>query len=483
MTQLKYLDMNCCHKFSLTVKSPAGCECFGEIIISPEMMTLEVVYENTNDRNVSFPLKIPKLICFNNSYTFILYNLTIMNSLCTGIGPRSANISFERKKFSIEFMAYRNGYLQALGDNCFAISIQSRDLIRWIGITSNQASLMSNKQKEEASPEFVIEVRKGHFLSLGYRLESMHSLVDLKMNNIAYPEISISFPIIDTASCLNTTKHLCSLIEYLYGNKWDIENITIHSGSQESFKNWGMYFSQHSTRQQRQLVKSVFLPLGKNIIDCHRYWAEIPEAIFVNYWDESKTFDKLIAKLNKFRDSDATEDKFLNDFRIIEKMVGKQEVYFEAGELSVAVKRIKDELTTCKAKAKTRNDFARRVIWLNSQKANIEANILSLFDSIDVRLREHIGLDYAVLKSLPKLRNDIAHANEYNMSDEDFYKVSLQCTIFAHISVMTKMGFSDQNMAQALRELNIYHRRSGKAMDIHEEFDKSGMLLKQLQPT
>lgn len=410
------LHFNECYSFEVIVKD--NKENFaGKLIVSPNGCTLRVMGERVFSNNFASSEVIE---CETLQNWFLLTDLSMNSwrSASLRMDNREDRGGFYEIEFKVGFLIRSSARINS--DTLFKGFNFDADMIRnWTGITNKQNDLLY-QHKDLGNNDLTLftkplenlgEAYLIYNLTLHSNLEEMSSGVKLK------PTLGIFLNERRAIQDIyKEIKKLYTLLTYFWGEDFSINHLLL-SGVKGSCIS--AFFSRNGVKD---LKKYPLIPLGFDTRDNYEGFTGVPLEFFNNYYNLPDSKVEHFTKYLRYKRMKSNEEKFLGYFRILEKLVHVRGTYVEDELLKDLLKRSKRILIK-KLGSDKRNieSLSTRIMSANGGKYNTATCISKFFNSIPEEIQSFMEFKQSDIESICKLRNDMTHANEYEVLDKDLY--------------------------------------------------------------
>lgn len=415
----------------------------GILKIDTKKITLEIFSDRTDTSNYNCEQNIKKLKCTNYlNATFILYNLKLIYSNNAGLNDGISSFFY---KYEVEELLYCK-HPFSNSTNYYQLSFESEDISKWIGNTILQQEIVEHYHHHSTSTidtkEFLIDLGK-MYLVLHYPIKRYDNLPEQKAGINFTPVINIVMQQKTSFEELKGYfKELLNLLYLLIGYDIDISKVIFHSENNDDIS----YY--YIKKLDRNSNSSVFINLGHNLRFPHVN--ELPLDIFKNYFSLSKYQKRLFSYHKKYKIFKADEESFLGFFRVLENTMFEDEICTNELAEQLILEENRDDLKMyhiekCKGKK------------IKSQDCISYIKFLIFYNLLDNELKNNLRITKQDVREMIKLRNDITHFNEYDISDEKIKKYSIYLEFLSIYSLLRLLKYSKQHFNNNLRYYSKYH--------------------------
>lgn len=451
------------YHFDVTVKD--GKQRFaGKLSLSSEKVTLVVIGEEYEDRRCALGWSdIDSLICTNLNSKFLLLGLQCTSGMGSVIEHFPKSISYFEVHFEVGNVVYfPKGMLSH--PTFFGIELKFRALPIWLGKTLNQEKIIQEyasgtriTDKPELFEEFTIQVGEEGCLGVHYSLTRYYSSPTFSAGIDFPPSLCCAFQEQkETAQTIQFFKELRTLFEFLIGGELDIEEVVLHYRNGPFSQNASLFYP-NAKRQTRSHHSIVLYPLSRNLRFDTRELPEFPITSFDSYFQLPGTERTYFHKYIKYRQVNSSEERFLGYFRILESLCHKTGSYVDNELLCKLTERSEPFLFKYFGNRKTVKAFLARLPAFNNSKYNAEKCIGDFLKTLPPALSSMWVYQKSDLAKICQLRNDISHANDYQIQDDEIEKMCKFCEVLLVIALFLKLGVNMDSAAAVIGRTDGYH--------------------------
>ena len=435
----------------------------GELILNPDGIYITIRGEDNEKRRceIIWNNKLDFLMCHKNNATYYLYDL-ILDSASSRTIDRSENslISYFEVKFEVKNVLFIP--LESQQQVKFnGIDILSNTISEWIGITNKQKELADNYRKDPHSKkhidpeEFSFDINEYYFISIRYFMYSYYAPHDFKVG-IEFPPI-LRFNFNNYKSGKEIIKvffEIYAFFAFLTGGDLSLTKI-IFNNNLSSSKKVSFYFPTNKKIKPRK-NQAILYPLSANLRFVEQCLPIFSLNAIKKYFELDETVKSYFKKYIRYRRMSNTEERFLGYFRLLESLCKKTGKYVDEDKLIDIGKKAKVYLIHRLGDKKGVSEFLKNLKRFNSSKYNTEKSIkdfIRIFDSEnELKLNTHIN----DVGSICKLRNDIIHANDYNICESNLNKYTkfIECLLIA--ALLFKIGISSEHIKSIISRIEDY---------------------------
>lgn len=417
----------------------------GILRISNKQITLEVFGETNKNNKYEYKEYFENLECTNylNS-TFILLGVRLVSS-------HSSRLSHDRgsfyNRFEIKEILYnKNNIMKDI--KFYELSFKSEDIIRWIGNTNLQQTIIDNYYNKTLSEidtkEFIIDLEDS-YLIVHYPITTYMNSAEQKAGIHFSPIVNIKMKEETTFEVLKEKYlELLNLFYLLTGYDIKVSQILLYSDNNDTTS---YYYNQDLDRRNDRLI---FLNLGHNLRFEEDNINRLPLNIFQNYFTLSSYEKRLFSYYKKYKLFDYGEENFLGFFRILENTMFDNEIFSE-------------ELAENLNKEETRENLKEHHInncknkKLKSPYCIAYIKLLVFYNMLDNELKEELKITKQNIRDIVKLRNDITHFNEYNVSIEKIKEYAVFLEFFSTYTLLSLLEYPKEQFHNNIRFYANYH--------------------------
>jgi hypothetical protein len=357
----------------------------------------------------------------------------------------------------------------------YGLKLQFAALPDWLGNTTNQEQIIQQYRSGnnvldsvDLLNEFIVTVGDEGVLSVGYSPTAYHSAPELRAGIKFPPALLFAFKSHkETSQAIQLFTELRSFFQVVIGDDLDIEGIELFYDGLGPFNQKAFLFyscGRYSSRSRHSLV---FYPLSRNLRFDTLGLPEFPIEAFDKYFRLNKRERSYFIKYVRYRRLQNVEERFLGYFRLLESVCYKVGRYLDDELLSKLSERSKPILYKYFKDRKAVNSFLKRLPKYNNSKYNTEKCIGDFLKSVPLSLSSSWAYQKQDLAKICKLRNDISHANHYEVTDEDLESMAKYCEVLLVISLLLKLGISLDSAIAVIDRMEGYFLLK-KAIDNQE---------------
>jgi hypothetical protein len=265
----------------------------------------------------------------------------------------------------------------------------------------------------------------------------------VELNSIEYPKLH------------NQLNIFYDLLTLFVGSDFKIDTIKIFTEHTRWSENISVYFLTSNRTLERNYP--VF-PLGHNLRFKDLPLPELPIECIRAYYNLSEADKLIFTKYLRYKRMKSDEEKFLGYFRLLEKLTHKTSSYVDQLSLGEILNNAKSYLLhRLKGTKKDINSLIERVKGINQHKYNSEKCIGDFYNSLPSKLKKNISYKKDDLIKICSLRNNITHANDYIVSEEDLAMYTSFINVLLYLALLKKIGIPPEVSAAVIPRLEGYH--------------------------
>lgn len=413
----------------------------GILKISNKKILLEVFGETNSNNKYEYKEYFDNLECTNylNS-TFRLLGVQLVNSHHSSLSQDrgSFNSSFEVKE-----ILYNNNHI--MNDIQFhGLSFKSEDIVKWIGNTNLQQTIIDNyyakKIAEVDTKEFIIDLGD-LYLVVHYPITTYMNSPEQKAGITFVPVVNIQMKEQSTFEVLKEKYHeLLNLLYLLLGYDIKVSQTLLYSDNNDTIS---YYYNQELDRKNDN---SLFLSLGYNLRFEQGNSNKLPLEVFQSYFKLSAYKKRLFSYYRKYKMFNHGEESFLGFYRILENTMFDDE-------------HITDEMKNLLFVEENREDLQEHHIKKCKKLKDCIAYIklLVFYNLLDDQLKEELKITKQDIRDMLKLRNDITHFNEYDVSIKKITEYAIFLEFFSTYTLLRLLDYPKEQFRNNIRFYANYH--------------------------
>ncbi|MDL3984344.1 HEPN domain-containing protein [Shewanella xiamenensis] len=461
MDNLTHLSLNNSYDFEVTIEID-GTGYAGTLQLNQSECILKIFGEVHENRKCPLPFDdIASLSCDGFSHSFHLQGLRFFSGGSRNVSYFPDRVGFFEYKFEVDLVFF----IPLSQESTFrvkGISVFSNMFGEWIGHTHLQQKILERYQTQrtiefdsENTEELRVVVNQDQYLIVKYNpSHEGDGIRDYTIGMSYHPSVDLCLSeTINLDSIFDVYESLYSLVSFFIGGDFEVGKILLNVEC-DGFNNGSMYFPSDRFRPRYGLT-SVFYPLGKNMRFDGRGLVAIPERAFYSYFCMAADKRGYFKKYRRYSRMINSEERYLGYFRILESLCYKQKSYLNEDLLNDVVRRSENYMLKKFHDDKNVKSFLRAIPRLNKSKYNTEKCISDFYDEIPIKIRDEWRYRKSDINALCKLRNDITHANDYRISEDDM----MSRIEFVEVLLVFALGRSLEISFDDLG--NVIHRYSG----------------------
>lgn len=417
----------------------------GRLILSPEKITLVVSGDLHDDRNYELNrFHLDSLECYaHNSLKYLLLGLDSFynEAQCLG-GVRHFEVNYDVSHAFVLPHSFD-------AEDIVEVNVFSPTIEEWVGATKAQYRFLSSYgQPEIEKPlESVVfaPVEGVGTLEICYETHSYHS-PQSRSAGIActlYTNFTTSFPW-SSEDVLSYLDNLRSFFGVLHGDEPTITAVQICENADSALPGY-LYYPTAEIRPHLPDLAAVF-PLSKDPA-FPQGLPEFPTAAISAFFSQGKAGLARWQKYIRYRKIGAMEDRFLGIFRLLEALTLEKKPYLDAGLLEKALRRLEPMAIRAFGNRRNVQSFLGRLPKVNESKYNTETCIRKFLARIPEAVRSAWKFQATDLNRICALRNDITHANDYYVSEDDLLDQTYFVNTLLYFALLESIGVSLETTA------------------------------------
>jgi hypothetical protein len=350
------------------------------------------------------------------------------------------------------------------GDLVKSISIHSNKISEWVGNTNKQEDIIkaySNRERIFDNPdkfnEFSTPLEGIGILGVGYNLSRYSSSPDFSVGIEFPPSLIIEFinPQL-TNEVMNSFLKLYALLAFFIGNDFLIEQINTPFSSLAYDNEGTLYYPSKSINPKYNQSYSLF-PLGKDVRFDSLGLPSLPITSFNNYYSLSEVLCGYFLKYLKYKRMENPEERFLGYFRILESLCSNKKNYLDEKLLEEVCQKAKSYLIRKFDDKMNVTKFLNGISRYNNSKYNTEKCIQDFYLRIPNSISAKWKVEKRDIGDICKFRNDITHANDYNIRTSQIEEKVKFIEVLLVYSLFEKLGVELPMAAKILYRISGYH--------------------------
>lgn len=407
----------------------------GLLILTPEKITIKFGGDTREDRFYNFEgSKLETLECSNISYNFILSGLHNIAFHAHFLPENPVSIRHFDLVYEVDSVIACPVALDAC--DISKVEIYSSTFNEWLGLTTTQDNILSTYQRQSDkgaesdngdAPEsisisdFFCTIDGFGNVYQRYNVREFTSMHEYGAGMSFPPSLHIkSNECMKHSEIIDLYFKVYNFFSFMHGDELLVECIELRSSKDFSWHTGYLYYP--SLKDRLKFSKSYsFFPLGRNLKFNTQGLPELPEKAFECYFSLESKLQGVWGKYIKYRRMKNIEERFLGYFRLLETLTFKSNTYLDPAKLEKLCKKFEPFFIRYFGNKKSVKSFFERLPAFNRSKYNTEKCIVDFYKTMPAELKKNLQLDQASIGSICKLRNDISHANDYYISEEDLW--------------------------------------------------------------
>lgn len=418
------LNFNESYNFDVLVRE-GGVNFAAKLQLTPELCTLRIMGERQFPSNY---YTLETIECFTLRNNFLLSGIKLKSLTNTNLrlnDPQNSGGFFE-VEFIIDYVIKSTTSVPLMKDTVFKRFNIEADIIKeWTGITKKQSRLlMQNGLNREAEDKnlslFEVPLENIGILYLSYNLNLHTSLDDISTGRKLTPQLGLYFnENKNIAEIFSEIKKLYSLVSFFWGEEFFISkiNIKLHNASSHYVS---AYYSHNNQKSKRASPR---IPLGFDMVNQFNGYEGLPLSLFGEYYSLPIGKVEYFTKYHRYKRMKSEEEKFLGYFRILERLVHITGTYVNEESLSDLLSRSRKFLINkLNSRSNDIRSLTKKIINSNRGKYVTHDCVSRFFDEIPEDIKKNFSFAREDIVRICALRNDMTHANDYEISEEELYK-------------------------------------------------------------
>ena len=416
--------------------------------------------ENESRRWQGGVRSIEKLKCHSSEGHFLLYKLNYVSGVHRIIDRKDDRRGLFEALYTVDYLLFFKTPLR-FQEGVSAISVVSSKIASWIGHTLTQNEILKRNTgsiQDRVSPnELTVELESSQNFGVFYNLSTLYSPLDFESGIKFPPAIDVfSEKPLPVDGVKEEFEKLYNLLSFLFGGDFAVDRIGLER-SISSRDTGSLYFptAKLDLGPQHRLI---LFPLGKDLVFNTLGLPSLSPALIQRYYsldDFSKSF---FFKYLRYKRISNVEEKFLGFFRLLETLCHKKKSFLNEEKLEKLIERATPYFEKVFNDKKNVKSFLKGIPRYNGSKYNTEKCIGDFYDSFSEHISSRWVFKKSDIKLICRLRNDITHANEYFVSDEELLRKSKFIEVVLVIAMFNKLldvGF--ETVSKVINRLDGYH--------------------------
>ena len=458
-------ELNLSESYTFHVNVRDGDSVFaGELSLNPTEITFKIKGEATQARQCNILERdIDLLKCSFMNYAFFLLDLKFRK----GKGSVITHFPEFRSYFEMEFSVAYAVYMPSaafLDSGFFSLEVKSDTIAAWVGHTNKQDKIVGryqghtlNDTTEDDFEEFMVDVGDGG-MGVGYPISMSYSSSNFKAG-IHFPPFLYYFfnEPVQAKEAVEKFHELFALFRFLIGGELKIEKILLKYLQPHIPITASLYFPKNNIQSSDDLI---FFPLGHDLLYDFLGLPSLPLNLFKSYFELDGKTRQYFEKYLRYRRMVSVEERFLGYFRLLESLCYKSANHLDEQLLKKLAVKAKPYLAKYFKDNKGVNSFLKAIPRLNNSKYNTERCIVDFYKKIPSSVSGRFVYGPKDVSSICKLRNDISHANEYRVEEEEIAKQTKFCEILLVLSLLLKLNVDMNTAVAVIGRLPGFHQVS-----------------------
>ena len=453
------------YEFNVTV-SDQNCNFAARLTLNKKAITIRIMCESTDSRNFEFFYKKNMLTCKGINKTFLLHNLTLSKSISRSIDFHPQQIGYFEHEYHAEYLIFIPAAFISNDILITSILLQSETINSWIGNTKTQQDIItaySNntdfKELSSLSNQLSVTLTDDSCMYIDYDITTHYSISSFS-SGLRFPPLLqfCFFSGLKTTDVKSKFDDIYSLMSFFIGYDFPLERISLHFDEHCIDKDGFLYFPEIKGKYVPPHINYSFFPLGTDLCFNSLCLPEIPTSAFESFFNLDDTRKGYFNKYLKYRRMLNTEEQFLGYFRILESLCFKSKSYVDQDLLDALIEKSRKYLQIKLKDNKGTNSFLRGISRYNNSKYNTEKCLQDFYIQIPKTITEKWNHSRSDISDICKLRNDITHANNYYIGDEELSSktIFIKCLLVMRMSEL--LGIPVSTLCEVIHRIDGYSR-------------------------
>ena len=444
--EVKELHLSETYNFSVLVKSMDQTFA-ADLHICPEIVTLRIMGETDTARKFELDSwKIDELRCFSLRDSFVLVGLSFLKGGWRSVGPNKRNY-FENTYEVQELFHVHSGNGIASNTKISKINLHSPSVAQWLGYTRLQHKVIDHyhdgtlrAQPYGFNVELSCKTDEDAALVISYDIHEGYSLSSFQSQMTFLPTAGAEFiSTRDLSTLPHTIADLLAIFSFVCGGPLALDRIAFQPAA--VFGTTGSYYRKGLGRNAEHGYRPILISFNTFSAPELETTAVSWEKIFHSYFRLAEDLRNLFHKYLTYRALDSIEERFLGFFRLLEKLTFQKATFVDPNQLAMLLKRVKPFLIRRFGNKDGVASLIRGISRLNESKYNTEKCVATLFHRLPQEMTSNWKLTTKELASVCKLRNDMVHANNHQVSEDEllsmmvFVELLLTAALAEQISI------------------------------------------------
>lgn len=407
--------------------------------LTPELIKFKV----TSERDFSLSWDATEARCDDHRNVFLLKGL-----YCVGVKSAVINhmpyVGLKEIEFTVESVIFcpnqppQNGVFES-------IDIASTTINEWVGYTTTQQKIFdASYNREDVEPllvEFSTPANEHDEIGVRYNATFRQSHLLYEHGFTFPPSLFYLFGSGGhVADPYSTYLRIYNLLAFLTGTEPSVQTVTLNYDLYGYRQKGYLYCMNNSLKPKRSDLYAMF-PLGMNPRFDDWGIAPFPMSSFELYFNPESELPDFLEKYVKYRNMTNVEDRLLGYFRLLEKHSYNRKYYLSEG-LFVRFSRLAKGWVKGNASlsAKQIKSFEGGLKRFNGQKYNTEKCLSDFLSSLPESIQKSLGVTKNLLSEICTLRNNITHANKYNIEETKLHLFAAHVHHLLIFATLEKLG-------------------------------------------
>ncbi|PMU10425.1 hypothetical protein C1Y11_11095 [Pseudomonas sp. FW305-20] len=247
-----------------------------------------------------------------------------------------------------------------------------------------------------------------------------------------------------------------NLLAFLTGAEPSVQSVTLNYDLYGYSQKGYLYCINNSLKPKGSDLYAMF-PLGKDPRFDDWGIAPFPMSSFALYFSPDSDLPDLLEKYVKYRSMGNVEDRLLGYFRLLEKHCYNRKCYLSE-DLFVRFSRLAKGWVkgNSSLSAKQIKSFEGGLKRFNGQKYNTEKCLSDFLSSLPEPIKKGLGVTKDLLTEICTLRNNITHANKYNIEEDKLHLFVAHVHHLLIFAILEKLGIVLADVANITNRLRSY---------------------------
>lgn len=401
-----------------------------DLLISPKSISLRIMGETDAVRKFGLDAwKIAELSCKGFRDSFLLMGLSLIEGGWRVVGPNGRKF-FENTYEVQELFHLHSGNGISAGTQVSRVALHSPSIARWLGHTKLQNELLGSyqdgtlrAQSEISNIELICNADENSNVVISYDVRSGYSLDDfvsqMSFNPLACQEFA-STKILSTIP--QKIEDLLGFFSFVCGGKIALDRVAVSfHGIGIGLTATGSYYKKGLARELSRKIPSALISFGMfQVVESEAKMVSW-DRVLGSYFSLPMDIRALFGKYLKYRELDSVEERFLGFFRLLEKLTHQAATFVDPDKLEMLIGRAKPLIVRYLGEKSGTTSLLRGVARLNRSKYNTEKCIALLLERLPTVVTSGWRFTTKDLVAVCKLRNDIVHANNYQIAEDELF--------------------------------------------------------------